>query len=84
VCRSRPRSRWPRSPPGARRRCRTTCALGNEEGRAERRHTLRIALTPWCEVHIDPTELEALNDEKLEILGTALTQALQEERSRTR
>ena len=59
-------------------------ALGNEEGRAERRQLVRIALTAWCEVQIDATELEALTDDKLEILGTALNQALQEERSKTR
>lgn len=59
-------------------------ALGNEEGRAGRRQLVRIALTAWCEVQIDASELEALTDDKLEILGTALTQALQEERSRTR
>ena len=59
-------------------------ALGNEEGRAERRQLVSIALTAWCEVQIDASELEALTDDKLEILGTALTQALQEERSRTR
>ena len=59
-------------------------ALGNEEGRAERRQLVRIALTAWCEVQIDASELEALTDDKLEILGTALTQALQEERSKTR
>jgi DNA-binding transcriptional MerR regulator len=59
-------------------------ALGNEEGRAERRQMVRIALTAWCEVQIDAKELEALDDEKTGILGTALTQALQEERSKTR
>jgi DNA-binding transcriptional MerR regulator len=59
-------------------------ALGNEEGRAERRQLVRIALTAWCEVQIDASELEALTDDKLEVLGTALTQALQEERSKTR
>jgi len=45
---------------------------------------VRIALTAWCEVQVDAKELEALDDEKIEILGTALIQALQEERSKTR
>jgi DNA-binding transcriptional MerR regulator len=57
-------------------------ALGNQDGRLLRRHTVRIELTPWCQVHINAKELHDISDESTEILGTALTQALQEERSR--
>ena len=57
-------------------------ALGNTEGRPQRRRTIRIELTPWCQVHINAKELHEISDEATEILGTALTQALQEERSR--
>lgn len=57
-------------------------ALGNKEGRLLRRHTVRIELTPWCQVHINAKELHDISDESTEILGTALTQALQAERSR--
>lgn len=57
-------------------------ALGNTEGRPLRRRTVRIELTPWCYVHINSKELHDISDEATETLGTALTQALQEERSR--
>lgn len=57
-------------------------ALGNADGRPQRRRTIRIELTPWCQVHINAKELHEISDEATEILGTALTQALQEERSR--
>ena len=57
-------------------------ALGNTEGRPQRRRMVRIELTPWCQVHINAKELHELSDEATETLGTALTQALQEERSR--
>lgn len=57
-------------------------ALGNEEGRPLRRRTVRIELTPWCQVQINAKELHDISDEAAQTLGTALTQALQEERSR--
>jgi DNA-binding transcriptional MerR regulator len=57
-------------------------ALGNADGRPQRRKTIRIELTPWCQVHINAEELLEISDEATETLGTALTQALQEERSR--
>ena len=57
-------------------------ALGNEDGRPQRRRTVRIELTPWCQVHINAKELHEISDEAAETLGTALTQALQEERTR--
>jgi DNA-binding transcriptional MerR regulator len=55
-------------------------ALGNDEGRPDRRRVVRITLAPWCQVEIDARELEAMGDETPGILGTALTQALQDER----
>ena len=44
------------------------------------RGTLRLALTPWCHVDLDADELRKMEEHIPEILGTALTQALQEER----
>ena len=55
-------------------------ALGNTEGRAERQSIVRIELTPWCHVHVDVRQLGEMSEDTPEILGTALTQALQEER----
>ena len=55
-------------------------ALGNTEGRAERQRIVRIELTPWCQVHVDVHQLGEMSEDTPEILGTALTQALQEER----
>jgi DNA-binding transcriptional MerR regulator len=55
-------------------------ALGNTEGRAERQRIVRIELTPWCHVHVDVRQLGEMSEDTPEILGTALTQALQEER----
>jgi hypothetical protein len=55
-------------------------ALGNESGTPERRRLLRLELAPWCHVDLDADELRKLDEHTPEILGTALTQALQEER----
>lgn len=55
-------------------------ALGNADGRPERARVLRIALTPWCHVHVDARALAGMSEETPGILGAALTQALQEER----
>ena len=55
-------------------------ALGNPEGRPERRRIVRIELTPWCHVDVDARQLSEMSDETPAILGAALTQALQEER----
>ena len=57
-------------------------ALGNPDGKPQRRRTVRIELTPWCQVLIHAKELHEISDEAAETLGTALTQALQEERTR--
>jgi hypothetical protein len=57
-------------------------ALGNESGTPERLRTVRISLTPWCHVYVDAKELPRMGAETPEILGNALTQALQEERIR--
>lgn len=55
-------------------------ALGNESGAPERRRLLRLELAPWCHVDLDAEELRKMDEHTPEILGTALTQALQEER----
>jgi DNA-binding transcriptional MerR regulator len=55
-------------------------ALGNVEGRPDRSRVVRITLAPWCHVEIDARQLETMRDEVPAILGTALTQALQDER----
>jgi DNA-binding transcriptional MerR regulator len=55
-------------------------ALGNESGAPERRRLLRLELAPWCHVDLDAEELRKMDEHVPEILGTALTQALQEER----
>ena len=55
-------------------------ALGNTAGRADRSRVVRIALTPWCHVHVDLAALGEMSEDTPDILGAALTQALQEER----
>lgn len=56
--------------------------LGNVSGKPERRRTIRISLTPWCQVYVDARELARMPADTPEILGNALTQALHEERIR--
>ena len=55
-------------------------ALGNTAGRADRSHVVRIELTPWCHVSVDTAKLGEMSEDTPDILGAALTQALQEER----
>jgi DNA-binding transcriptional MerR regulator len=55
-------------------------ALGNSAGRADRSHIVRIELTPWCHVSVDAAKLGEMSEDTPEVLGAALTQALQEER----
>ena len=55
-------------------------ALGNPEGRPDRSRLVRIELTPWCHVHVDVAKLGEMSEDTPDILGAALTQALQEER----
>lgn len=54
--------------------------LGNTEGRIDRSRIVRIALTPWCHVHVDLAALGEMSEDTPDVLGAALTQALQEER----
>ena len=58
----------------------TLAELGNPTGEAQRRRTVQISLTPWCQVFVDSDELARLPPATAETLGTALTQALHEER----
>jgi DNA-binding transcriptional MerR regulator len=55
-------------------------ALGNTAGRADRSHIVRIELTPWCHVSVDAAKLGEMSEDTPDLLGAALTQALQEER----
>jgi hypothetical protein len=55
-------------------------ALGNTTGRADRSRIVRIELTPWCHVSVDTAKLGEMSEDTPDILGAALTQALQEER----
>jgi len=55
-------------------------ALGNADGTPERRRTLRLTLTPWCQVELDADKVQTMDETTPAILGAALTQALQEER----
>jgi hypothetical protein len=55
-------------------------ALGNDAGKPERRRTLRVTLTPWCHVYLGMDQVRSMDERTPEILGAALTQALQEER----
>ena len=55
-------------------------ALGNADGTPERRRTLRLTLTPWCQVELDADKVQSMDETTPAILGAALTQALQEER----
>ena len=57
-------------------------ALGNASGQPERSRRIRIVLTPWCEVYLDPAELERRPVDTPTWLGTALTHALHEDRLR--
>ena len=80
-CGSRPRSR---APPASRvaacRSRRTSRRSATPTGRADRSRIVRIELTPWCHVHVDAATLGEMSEDTPEILGAALTQALQEER----
>ena len=57
-------------------------ALGNASGTPNRQRTIRLSLTPWCQVYVDARELSRMPADTPEILGNALTQALHEERIR--
>ena len=61
---------------------RNLTALGNASGAPHRHRTIRLSLTPWCQVYVDARELSRLSADTPEILGNALTQALHEERIR--
>ena len=58
--------------------------LGNPSGEPERLRTIRLRLTPWCEVQVDATALERLDETTTDLLGQALTHALREERLRNK
>ena len=61
---------------------RNLTTLGNASGTPNRERTIRLSLTPWCQVYVDARELARMPADTPEILGNALTQALHEERIR--
>jgi hypothetical protein len=54
-------------------------ALGNASGEPEKSSLLKLALTPWCALLIDPDRLQGLSMENLDQLGEAIAQTLREE-----
>jgi DNA-binding transcriptional MerR regulator len=54
-----------------------------QSGATLSRPVLRLNLTAWCELLVDPEALDNLGDEQAEALGKALTTALLEYRNRT-
>jgi hypothetical protein len=55
-------------------------ALGNTAGEPDVTAVLNIELTPWCQVHVDLSELRRSGPEAPAVLGEALANALQKER----
>ena len=55
-------------------------ALGNTAGEPGSTAILKIELTPWCQVHVDLSELRRSGPEAPAVLGNALANALQKER----
>ena len=58
----------------------TLRSLGNPAGRAEKSDMVRIRLTPWLNVDVDPVRLRELGPDAEEALGRALTEALRQQR----
>jgi DNA-binding transcriptional MerR regulator len=58
-------------------------SLGNRSGQPERQRVLCIALTPWCQVHIDLQHLATMDSTTSRVLADALASALEEERVNT-
>ncbi len=56
--------------------------LGNEGGELNSRLTMRVDLNPWCHVFVDAVELKRMTRDTAEVLGIALTQALQKMRNK--
>lgn len=55
-------------------------AHGNAKGRPVRSPLVRIELTPWCHIDVEPAKLGQMTEDTPDILGAALTYALHEER----
>ena len=54
-------------------------ALGHPTGEPERTLLVKLTMTPWCELLIDPDGLKDLPPESLEPLGEAIAHVLREE-----
>lgn len=54
-------------------------SLGNPTGETTRTMRVKLTLTPWCELLIDPTGLQGLSPEVLDEMGDTIAQVLREE-----
>ena len=54
-------------------------SLGNPTGEATRHGLVKLTLTPWCELLIDPEGLQGLSPEVLDDMGETIAQVLREE-----
>ena len=57
--------------------------LGNELGAPEVTAVVHLQLAPWCQVYINPQQLENADSDTLQRLGQALTAALEEHKLNT-
>ena len=53
-------------------------SLGQPAGEPQRTELVRLTLTPWCELLIDPAGLKAVSPDTLEALGEAIAHLLRE------
>jgi DNA-binding transcriptional MerR regulator len=66
----------------SRQQTRIGAPIAAQAGTAGPRPVLRLNLTAWCEVLVDPERIDSLADERAEELGKALTAALLAYRNR--
>jgi DNA-binding transcriptional MerR regulator len=57
--------------------------LGNAAGTPEVTPVVHLQLAPWCQVYINPQQLENADSDTLQRLGQALTAALEEQKLHT-
>ena len=51
-------------------------SLGREEGRPLKSTLIRVAITPWCHVHINKNMCSELNNESIDVLSKAFKSSL--------
>ena len=51
-------------------------SLGREEGRPLKSTLIRVAITPWCHVHINKNMCSELNSESIDVLSKAFKSSL--------